>query len=447
MKSFKKNTVRAIALFMIVAVGGVSQAEIKTYKTTVREDFKENKLRSANNYYAYPDKDLPALTASPEGYEPFFINHYGRHGSRWLHYSKMYDEPLAELEKAHKLGKLTKRGKELLEVYRLMRLESKGREGELSDVGAEQHKGIGQRMARNFPEVFRGNARVDAKSTVVGRCILSMQNEVDQIKARHPGIYLTLDASEHDMYYMNNWRDVGINAMRDTVAPIHREFEKKHVKPDKFLRRIFDSKYIRDSIKDKNHLMLWIFDGIGNMQSHHVFDKIDMWNLFTADECYEIWRYNNVRWYLTDGDAPDNGNRIVYFNNNLLRDFIEKADQAIISRQNGAALRFGHESVLMPLACLMGIDGTDYQTRDMETLENHWRGYNIFPMACNIQLVFYRPVGDAQGEILVKALLNEREVTLPIETTMFPYYSWSELREYYLQKLSRQPVVEADYKK
>ena len=48
----------------------------------VREDFKANPKLSANNYQAYPTSGFPALTAAPDGYEPFFINHYGRHGSQ-----------------------------------------------------------------------------------------------------------------------------------------------------------------------------------------------------------------------------------------------------------------------------------------------------------------------------------------------------------------------------
>jgi len=34
-------------------------------------------------YYAYP---VPSstYTPAPTGYEPFYISHYGRHGSRWM---------------------------------------------------------------------------------------------------------------------------------------------------------------------------------------------------------------------------------------------------------------------------------------------------------------------------------------------------------------------------
>jgi hypothetical protein len=73
-------------------------------------------------------------------------------------------------------------------------------------------------------------------------------------------------------------------------------------------------------------------------------------------------------------------------------------------------------------------------------------------MGCNIQLVFYRPKATKRrkqnratetakmaerSDILVKALLNERETTLPIATDCWPYYRWEDLRRYYLDKIER----------
>ena len=70
----------------------------------------------------------------------------------------------------------------------------------------------------------------------------------------------------------------------------------------------------------------------------------------------------------------------------------------------------------------------------------------MFPMACNIQLVCYCPIAKkVQGaeyrspttgdDILVKALLNERETYLPAQTDNWPYYKWQDLRQYYLNKI------------
>ena len=38
-------------------------------------------------------------------------------------------------------------------------------------------------------------------------------------------------------------------------------------------------------------------------------------------------------------------------------------------------------------------------------------------------------------DILVKALLNEREAYLPTHTDNWPYYKWQDLRQYYLNKI------------
>ena len=121
----------------------------------MREDFKANPLLSANNYQAYPASGFPALTAAPAGYEPFFINHYGRHGSRWLINEKKYTYPLQMLEKGERNGKLTRRGQEVLDILRQVHSASKGRLGELSDIGHEQHQQIAAACSRISRRFFR----------------------------------------------------------------------------------------------------------------------------------------------------------------------------------------------------------------------------------------------------------------------------------------------------
>jgi hypothetical protein len=38
-------------------------------------------------------------------------------------------------------------------------------------------------------------------------------------------------------------------------------------------------------------------------------------------------------------------------------------------------------------------------------------------------------------------LLNEREATLPVKTDVAPYYHWIDVRDYFIDKLSRQPFI------
>ena len=102
----------------------------------------------------------------------FYISHYGRHGSRYLIGTKDYDTTYFTLAKADSLGKLTPLGKATMGKLKLIREEAMLRDGELTQRGAEQHKGIARRMYQNFPEVFAGRTTIDAKSTTVIRCIL-----------------------------------------------------------------------------------------------------------------------------------------------------------------------------------------------------------------------------------------------------------------------------------
>lgn len=71
-------------------------------------------------------------------------------------------------------------------------------------------------------------------------------------------------------------------------------------------------------------------------------------------------------------------------------------------------------------------------TRQLDSLG--WHDYDIIPMAGNLQLVFYRNPAEPD-DLLVKALINEREVTMPGTPVSGPYYRWSGLRKYYLDKL------------
>ena len=113
---------------------------------------------------------------------------------------------------------------------------------------------------------------------------------------------------------------------------------------------------------------------------------------------------------------------------------LEDADKAIAEHSPCAHFRFGHESVLLPLACRMGINNLDKDYHSAEELEAaDWKTYRIYPMAGNIQIIFYRS-SPSDSDILVKILLNEGEVSLPIETDMAPYYHWNDVRDYWQNK-------------
>ena len=427
---------RFLHVFVLMLVGVI------TLTAGVREDFKANPKLSANNYQAYPVDGFPAITPAPAGYEPFFINHYGRHGSRWLINDNKYAYPLQMLEKGKRYSKLTPRGQEVLDILRQVYDASRGRLGELSDIGAEQHQGIARRMYQNFPQVFQDGAPVVARSTIVIRCILSMQNEVDMLASLNPRLDITTDASQATMYYMN-YSDSVVKPLRASQADLLKKYREKWINPKGMLKKLFkDQRFAKDSVDNPGKMMLYLMEVTGNMQSHHQFENVNLYDLFSAEDIYNAWRYNNASWYITSGETPLTQCRVDYMEANLLRNFIEDADRATTTDDPapGASLRFGHESVVLPLCCLMGLNGADYRTTDLETLDQHWQTYKIFPMAANIQFVYFRKAGS--DDILMLPLLNEREATLPVQTDVAPYYHWSDVRDYFIDKLSRQPFID-----
>jgi hypothetical protein len=62
-------------------------------------------------------------------------------------------------------------------------------------------------------------------------------------------------------------------------------------------------------------------------------------------------------------------------------------------------------------------------------------------MCGNVQLIFYRKQNSR--DILVKLLLNEREVTLPLRTDVSPYYHWNDVREYWKRVVKRISLPES----
>ena len=165
-------------LSVLVLAASVLTLSAKTPSRVPSYTTMPDKYQSGAQQYAYPvpDKGVPALTPAPKGYAPFHMEHYGRHGSRWLIGENVYSRPVRLLEHADSLGQLTPSGQELLRRMRKVAEAYKGHDGELTEVGARQHRGIANRMSKNFPQMFTDSTYLDAKSTQVIRCILSMAN-------------------------------------------------------------------------------------------------------------------------------------------------------------------------------------------------------------------------------------------------------------------------------
>lgn len=408
---------------------------ITTTAQSVKDDLKRDIRYSASNQMAYPTP-TGKLTPAPANYKPFYISHYGRHGSRYLINPKDYSYPHEVLKSADSAGVLTPLGKDVLKRYEIIRNEATNRYGELTPLGAEQHRQIARRMYERFPEVFQGNVWVDAKSTVVIRCILSMTNELMELTRLNPNLRIKHDASMHDMYYMNfNDKELLGKKWNKESQEVYDKFYNETVNCDYAFCQLFTDTSFVWRKADAKRFYEKLFHTANNLQNLEARKQVTLYDLFTDEDLYNNWRVANMWWYLGYGFSKLNGGTQPYVQRNLLRRIIEEADSCIRLPQPGATLRFGHETMVLPLTVLMGLNGSDLVTNDYDHLDQKgWVNYRIFPMGANIQLVFYHRNADDK-EVLVKVLLNENEATLPIKSDTAPYYKWSEVRDYYIKKI------------
>lgn len=402
----------------------------------VQEEIRDNIHKTAAHHYAYPGPVQARLTPAPEGKKPFYISHYGRHGSRYCTTKEQYTKAYDVLAKADSLGKLTALGRDVMRRVATLGEEANMRWGELTPLGAQQHRQIAKRMFERFPEVFEGDPYIDAKSTPVIRCILSMENALTQLLTMNPRLRIRHDASNHDVYYMK-YDDKALKAHRmdSAVMVRYQEYLDEYDQSEALMKKLFnDMTYVGEQV-DARQLADALFQLASNIQNTESRKKITLYDLFSDDEIYEMWKVRNMAWYIKYGRCMLNGGKQPYAQRNLLRKMIEEADSCIRLEHPGASLRFGHDTNVMPLVSLMGINGYGLETANLEAAERKgWIDYRAIPMGGNIQLVFYR--SNAQDDdVLVKVLLNENEATLPVKTKTAPYYKWSDVRKYYLEEL------------
>ena len=401
----------------------------------LHDELRKNIRCSASNYMVYPGPTQSQLTPAPDGKKPFYISHYGRHGSRYLSHERTYETPYQILAKADSAGKLTDLGRDVMHRLDVIRRDAYKRWGDLTPLGAQQHRQIMRRMVERFPEVFADSADVDARSTMTLRCILSMEHAMMQLSMMKPLLRIHHNATQRDAYYMR-FQDKHLPAMTldSTAQATFDAFSARYEKNDRLLSSLFnDADYWRQV--DGAQFNYTLFKVACIVQNTPVSQKLTLYDLFTDDEIYNNWKKENAWWYTALANTPLNQGKKPFLQRNLLRKLIACADSCIQLERPGLQLRYGHDTVILPLVCLLDVNGYGWSTDDLEDLDRHgWANYKIFPMAANLQLVFYRR--DAQDrDVLVKVLLNENEASLPLPADQAPYYRWTDFRSYYLKKL------------
>ncbi len=382
-------------------------------------------------YRPYPAEMASNTTPAPKGYEPFYISHLGRHGSRYNIITRQYDKPLEIFGAAHDAGELTETGERFYADWRKIAAEAKDRYGDLSELGAAEHRGIARRMYASYPEVFstRGGKRcyVNCRSTVVPRCILSMASFAQELVRLSPKIEVSMEASAVNAKFLAAY--AGLNSVNDKAKPISDSIRRANM-PDaaRFLDNLFrkGSRVRATMIGDTNDFMYDMYLGNAILGT----DGETLNYLFTEDELCRMWKASNLRRYVLTGPSKIFLDAVLVGAKEMVRDVIAHADSAVATGGEQATLRFAHDVTMIPFVKMMGIPCGAFVTDEYEKVCARWQCSVVTPMASNVQLVFFR---NKAGDILVKVLFCEREQRL-VEEAGEPvngcYYRWTDLKRF-----------------
>ena len=407
-------------------------------QTTVLDLIKQKPSYASCNYDIYPDSITTPLTPSPEGKKPFYISHYGRHGSRYISSRSGYDIPYMMMLHADSLDELTPAGRKVLHEMNTIMRDTEGRWGELTGYGKDQLQKIGRRMVENFPEVLCPGANVQCVSTIVPRCIESMGSAAMEMLQACPQLQITMQASQRNQWYMNYQdRKLRRNYMTPEAQKAYDAYTASRMGNTRLMELIFKNPDIVKEFVDEEHFDYYLMKmSLFQLNTNYNQNK-NLMELFDTDDIYRMWQIDNALWYIQHGAYKLNGGKQPTSQRHLLRKLIAEADSCIQLERPGAQLRFGHETVILPLVCLIGINGYDLETDNLDELEEKgWWCSSVFPMGCNLQFIFYRSSPKDQ-DVLFKVLLNEVEATLPLKSVSGPYYRWADFRQYCLDKLSK----------
>jgi len=384
--------------------------------------------------------EFGTLSKAPNGYKPFYVSHYGRHGSRYAWNDETYSYLHKVFETAREKAVLTPYGESFAQKYDAFYEIPYINYGDLVPKGYDQHQAIGTFVYGQFPQVFKGRKKVDALSSTSQRCIVSMGAFTVGLMSGNPKLQVRLQSNHVGMT---------IIAPPSCPKPLRRYFEGQQTWPEaegveEFVLRTVDAqgvlnKFFTDSsfleglegFEDSSALdfigELWdLYCGYHNYEEEPLFDDI-----YTQEEMLKMWEASNYLSYYSDLTAR-------YAMIPLLQDILDKADEAIADPNRAAHLRFGHDYILEGLVALLNVNNMGHIVDKADDAKYWFRNYDI-PMAGTLLFVFYR---NKQNDILFKVVLNENDAVLadlqPVEGV---YYKWADFKAYAQQIIKDHPEI------
>ena len=422
-----------LAAMVLLTLSAAAQPE-----TPVVKFLKENPRRAAFNTHSYeflPLHDTPA----PKGYKPFYISHYGRHGSRSDWGSPQYKMVADILAQADAQHLLTPAGDSLMHEAALIYELHNGMDGRLTPRGVREHAAIAERMYHRYPDVFKkGSKHIRAVSSTTPRCIVSMNGFTARLQSLQPDLDIDLDTGETYFTYIAQGEN---NTISQRTSRALAEYKSRHFHLDTVavLRNLFtDPAAARKLIPNLDMFQSCIYAVAKVSDPFDIPDN--MYRYLPFENVVQFHEQNFLSAYLNQCNSELNGPLRLPLNKPLVDVLFQQADDVIAgTRKNCADLTFGHDWPFLGLVCYLGLEGVSEKLSIEEAAAN-WLPSWYCPFATNLQMIFYR--SRKSDRILVKFLHNERESHIPaIQAVEGPYYDWNDVKAYVAQRIPTSKIV------
>ncbi|MBQ7272654.1 MAG: histidine-type phosphatase [Bacteroidales bacterium] len=384
---------------------------------------RENPRRAAAVIHSYeflPVKDTPA----PSGYKPFYISHYGRHGSRSHSSDKPYVLLQDCLQKAAEEGIITPSGDSLLACAKQMIELHNGMDGRLTQRGAREHELIARRMYQRYSRVFK-KGEVHVISSDVQRCLVSMAAFTSSLRACQPNIPMTWDCGVvyQRVLTLNSPKEIKQKAYDDA----HGALTRIPIDTNAVYERFFtDVKRGRKLSGRPSGFISAIFNLARFAEAYDIEEN--RYNFLPWEAVITAYARHNLQTYLAYCNSVPYGDEALSEVGVLAKEMMRKADEAIAGAPVAADLIFGHDLPFMCLCSYLGLEGFGYPRLTAEEAYRSWPGARLCTFASNLQMIFYK---NRKGDVLVKFLVNEQETPVPeIEAVSGPYYRWEDVKNF-----------------
>jgi len=395
-------------------------------------------------------------TAPPQGYSPVFINYVGRHGARFQTSADKDTLEIAILEQGKNAHALTSDG---LTLYKLMQLYAnieKDKYGDITMLGVQEQHGIAQRLQVENPTVFN-NGKLLVEMTEKLRTQQSAHEFLSGLKGYDTAAFTsiifpakvdsTLRFYDLSKPYKSYVSSALIKKHIDSLTQDSRTTEvTENVCSKIFTKRFLNYFNSGNNLKANNEkrqinavtfitslyeIFASMYDAAIEFKSTYP-EAIDLFNkIFSAKDLQWLDQLNSASDFYEKGPAEDINGIQVTIASPLLNNLIKTTDSAIAHKNYNAVLRFTHAEAISPLATLMEIPGASTSSNSVYHFYETWKASEIIPMSANIEWILYFN----GNNYLIKVLLNEKEVALPLITKSYPYYNWTDVKSYYLNKL------------